>query len=486
MTALVRDVARVKVELASPIAIGTGRGDALLDSLFVTDASGLPVLPGTSIAGVLRAAWRRTGGETSLSEDEVFGYQDREDGAPSRVRVSFGLIHDSSDRPVAPRLTAEQVAADQVLRFAGVPVVRQHVRIDHRGVADAAQHGLYDRSMVAAGNRFTFELEAAAEDTAKIAGIIDALVRLLAAGDVRLGAKTRSGLGALSLLAVRRRRFDLCNEADFADYCALPCAVHVPAPEALLPPLHLPDVDDGQIGDLVATLVVRPRGFWMFGGGAPTDEDAALSGGGKVPDMVPYREARVRWHGDRGRVEPDAPDYVVPASAVKGALRHRTAYHHNRLAKVFSDELADASTVSAFGGVDNQQVKLLFGHMTDHRDRGGGRAGHVVIDDVVLEQAPDRARVTHVSLDRFTSGPVDGALFDEAPCWRGPRWRIKVRVLDREQVEERQTRRALDLALRDLASGRLALGAGDGRGHGRLEGKMAWSDGGAWVSMKEA
>ena len=45
----IRHVARVTIETTAPLTIGTGRGDDLLDSLYVTDANGLPTIPGTSM-----------------------------------------------------------------------------------------------------------------------------------------------------------------------------------------------------------------------------------------------------------------------------------------------------------------------------------------------------------------------------------------------------------------------------------------------------
>jgi hypothetical protein len=50
----------------------------------------------------------------------------------------------------------------------------------------------------------------------------------------------------------------------------------------------------------------------------------------------------------------------------------------------------------------------------------------------------------------------------------------------------RDVRRAFKLALDDLREGRLAVGAGDGEGHGRCQGnKVQWSDGGAWLKDVE-
>ena len=54
------DLIRCTIELDSPLIIGTGKGDSLHDAVFVQDANGLPVIPGTTIAGVLRDRWQRS------------------------------------------------------------------------------------------------------------------------------------------------------------------------------------------------------------------------------------------------------------------------------------------------------------------------------------------------------------------------------------------------------------------------------------------
>ncbi|RMH63953.1 MAG: CRISPR-associated protein, partial [Calditrichaeota bacterium] len=51
-----RYCARVLVEAVTPLKIGTGETVLNIDELVATDANGLPVIPGTALAGVLRHA----------------------------------------------------------------------------------------------------------------------------------------------------------------------------------------------------------------------------------------------------------------------------------------------------------------------------------------------------------------------------------------------------------------------------------------------
>ena len=84
----------------------------------------------------------------------------------------------------------------------------------------------------------------------------------------------------------------------------------------------------------------------------------------------------------------------------------------------------------------------------------------------------------HVALDRFTQAPLQGALFGEVVlALRDQPFEIRItlnkKMLEsRENIDEEQRGiviKALNLACRDLRKGRLAMGGGASRGHGRVE-----------------
>ncbi|MBI3892090.1 MAG: hypothetical protein HY303_11245, partial [Candidatus Wallbacteria bacterium] len=130
---------------------------------------------------------------------------------------------------------------------------------------------------------------------------------------------------------------------------------------------------------------------------------------------------------------------------------------------------------------NNQAVRLLFGAISESREgREPGRRGLVRVSDVHIEDEPGKDCVLHhVSLDRFTGGALDGFLFTE-------RARIGDELLVVVEVDTRRTALSEPLAdalaagLRDLAEGRLQIGAGSGRGNGYMEvrpgGVHAWPE----------
>ncbi|HCF61172.1 MAG TPA: hypothetical protein DFS52_24640, partial [Myxococcales bacterium] len=214
-------VARVTIQALTPFVVGTGGGDDLRDSVCVSDANGLPTIPGSSIAGVLRHALA-AGEDPDRHPDcrELFGYQERNEGASSRLEVSWAQVHDEDDRPVPFR----GARLSKLLAFLATGVERDHVRLNARGAVDGK--GKFDETLVPTGARFTFEL--IIEDPGE--GELERILGLLARPELRLGGRSRRGFGAFELVRVRSRVFDLRKPDDRKAWAALPRALHEDAP----------------------------------------------------------------------------------------------------------------------------------------------------------------------------------------------------------------------------------------------------------------
>lgn len=63
-----RFLARIVVEATTPLTIGSGRSNIMTDSLVTTDVNGLPYIPGTSLAGILKHSFDEADG------DRYFGF----------------------------------------------------------------------------------------------------------------------------------------------------------------------------------------------------------------------------------------------------------------------------------------------------------------------------------------------------------------------------------------------------------------------------
>lgn len=471
-------VARVTLELTSPMSIGAGVGDAYGDAHVITDANGLPTIPGSTIAGVARAAWKASCGY----DEAVFGKagtrQDEDDGMDSIVSFSFGHIHGSDDRPVQARI--DQELSDPLLCVARAPITRNHVRIEERGVA--ADRGLYDRDMIPAGHRFTFEVSCHCASREASEATLERVLGLLASPHACFGARSRIGLGQFELRRVRLRSFDLKDRNDFDAFAALPVALW--QPDDVLVDVDLARFSPPEVqGRCTLELELEARQGWQIGGGLPTEADCRQSAEGpRVANLVPFREARVHWRDGQGSYDPTGVEPAAPGSSIKGALRHRTTFYYNALSEVFADTLTEDELV-AHGAARNRQVWELFGGLEPNTDERP-MLGRVTVEDATIKTPGALGFQDHVTLDRFTGGAFGGHLFDEAFYWKG-RWVVRIHIDDRNDEVPAALRQALAKALDDLKAGRLQIGAGDARGHGRFKVREhRWSDDGRWLAGK--
>jgi CRISPR/Cas system CMR subunit Cmr4 (Cas7 group RAMP superfamily) len=84
-----RYVLRGTLEFTTPFLVGAGRKGDVADAVFVADPNGLPAIPGSSLAGVLRARFQERHGEEATNR--LFGFQRKDQGEGSRWRSPGGV-----------------------------------------------------------------------------------------------------------------------------------------------------------------------------------------------------------------------------------------------------------------------------------------------------------------------------------------------------------------------------------------------------------
>ena len=88
----------------------------------------------------------------------------------------------------------------------------------------------------------------------------------------------------------------------------------------------------------------------------------------------------------------------------------------------------------------------------------------------VREQAKSKI-LNHVSIDRFTGGAIDGALFNEQTLYaKGETFVISIMIANNAFVDK-DVQTAFESSLIDVATGMLPLGGGVNRGNGVFTGK---------------
>lgn len=433
-----RMLARVIVEAKTPIAVGSGQKDILTDSLVLTDVNGLPYLPGTSIAGVVRHSMAERCEEEVMSN--LWGFQKAKDGAGSRLIISDARILNSKGEVCDGLVLRDEIEKDDLLRHYEELPIRQHVRIGSQGTAETA--GKFDQQVVFCGTRFCFEIELLCKQPEPEAWqkVLDTIC-----GDgFRIGGGTRNGFGELEVKELRQQTLDLGDAEQMEKYARKSSNLResaewwddiAPAPKR--------DVDHRTWNRY--DLCLQPADLFMFGSGMGDDEGDA--------DMTAVTESKVFWNGDGKQGSMVERQVVIPATSVKGALSHRVAYYYNKSHRLFAGD-PEAKT-----GDENPAVKALFGCGTNG---GSIMRGNVIFSDIIQGTAKEKI-LNHVSIDRFTGGAIEGALFAEKPLWGDQQYALKILVsdaVDEESVE------CLEMALRDVCNGLLPLGGGVNRGHG--------------------
>lgn len=479
-----RHVLRFTVEAFTPLSISTGLAGEIFDNALVRDANGLPTIPGPSMAGALRACFSAYFGEAEAKK--FFGYEEErsDNGLASRLDISFGYFHDAQNHPVEGLLLEdrERLRKDPVLALGAreAPVKRDHVAINHRGVA--RRGAKFDRTSAPTGSRFSFEIglwgnRSDIEDCKKI---LELLVWLIRRPEFRLGGAARRGLGRVEIVkkngchGAQYACFDMTNEKGREDFVAYRDGAINETGYGGFGPVEVMQPDESKGRHAVSgTLKLEPVGLWRFGAGAmPFGEmkDSDI-------DMLPLSEEVIVYYSNgEAIIEQQGASVPILASGIKGALVHRAEYHYRCAVKCFSDDCTDPDALPRY-------MDALFGAVKN-KDSDAGQAGYVLIDDayVRFDNKSIRAcNLQHNSIDRFSQGVRHGALFSEQALLGGE-IKIRVTVLTRSadgSLLPKRVRDAFKKALDDLCKGDLAIGA---RGHGFCTGIMKWDDNGAWLN----
>lgn len=436
-----RNIARVVLEASTPLAVGSGEKDIITDALVATDINGLPYIPGTAIAGVLRHAM----GYKDQDKKDFFGYQFGKENHGSEIIFSEARLVDENGTAVDG---LRDISGDFLSHFGELPI-RQHVRISHKGVAEDA--GKFDEQVVFKGSRFCFDIEhvdASGESTE-----FDKLLEVICAPNFRLGGGVHKGFGLLKVVSCQFKNLDLSKSEDLIFYLDYSSSLAVPFVGTPFKNIGHEDVSD----TITFELRLDAEDFFMMGSGFG-DDDA---------DMNAVKEAYIGWEDNVGKFHENG--VLIPASSIKGAIAHRTAYYYNLEKGNFADKIEN---LKEFEEKDNPAVTELFGCSGNGKSDAEIQPGKVFFSDIIEEELPrDNDKImNHIRIDRFTGGTIDSALFADRPTY-GHGQKYTTTVVVAEKVSDESTS-SLRMALIDLCSGMLSLGGGTSRGNGCFSGEL--------------
>lgn len=438
-----RYIARIKVEATTPLFVGSGDASLITDSLVMKDQNELPMIPGTSLAGVLRHSLEDYV-EDKEKWNDVFGFQGKDnEGLGSRFIVSSAYLI-LNDQQVSEGINVD-VPEYIVSKLQKLPT-RQHVRITHKGVA--ADKGLFDNEVVYAGAQFIFEIELKGTEADKESW--NEIIKEIQSPDFRIGQGTRNGYGNLKVIGLYEKEYDLTNDNDFKEYLNFN------------PSFNSMKIDENQDkSDSQSphyTLELTPDDFFIFSEGFG-DQD--------VDNKPVTEEVMVYENGKIDFIEKT----LIPASSIKGAIAHRVAFHYNKSNNFYSDKINE--NLKKYLEENNQAVATIFGkkgEIDKKTNKNLGQRGILLMDDLYYDDIDNNKIFNHVAIDRFTGGGIDGALFSEKVSYKKDK-KIVLEINLSETVEGK-VEEALEETLKDICRGLLPLGGMTTKGFGMFTGKL--------------
>lgn len=439
-----RFLARIIIEAKTPLNIGSGNKGIKSDSLVLRDINGLPFIPGTTITGLLR----HTLGDDA---DKYMGSQVM--GSP--LVITEAKMLDSDGTVLDGILAQDKLNSPFLVNFRQLPI-RQHAKIGSRGAT--VKRGKFDEEIVLKGTRFCFEMEMLSDkdDDTKF----KELIGTFNSDTFRIGSGSRSGFGEIEVVGsqcqFKKINFEDSEQKDW--YLQKSSSLKEEWQDSETIELKKSNPE----GWITYEIMLNPVDFMLFGSGFGNDK----------ADMTFVRESFVDWGTIPATVKDREKVILIPASSVKGALSHRLAYHYNKMKKVYADDLPEGKKIEDFVGKNNEAVKAVFGSEGDSVDGRNKKRGNVLMSDIIQEATISSKILNHVSIDRFTGGAIDGALFNEETLYtKGQSFNMKL-IVNNDAFEDKDVQIAFEESLRDLCSGMLPLGGGVNRGNGCFKGTI--------------
>lgn len=442
-------LARIVIEASTPLNIGSGNKGIKTDALVLRDVNGLPFIPGTTIAGLLR--------HSLTSEAEKNKLMGSQEGGSSLIVSDAKMLN--ADGAVLDGIVDSKVLESDFLKHYQQLPIRQHVKIGYRGAT--VKGGKFDEEIILKGTRFCFEMEMLSDTDDDSA--FKQLIQVINSDTFRIGSGSRSGFGEIKVVdcQCQYKTIDLADEIQRDWYLKKSSSLSEEWTDAETVTLEKPRTNNWT----TYTIELNPVDFMLFGSGFGNDK----------ADITFVRESYVDWSTKPATIIDCERVILIPASSIKGALSHRLAFHYNKMKGIFADTLKEGEKIDDYVGKNNEAVKVVFGSEGNKDDNGkiqNKKRGNVLISDIFQEASVSPKVLNHVSIDRFTGGAIDGALFDEETLYaKDQSFELKLMV-NNNAIDDKDVKTAFENTLKDLCQGMLPLGGGVNRGNGCFIGKL--------------
>ena len=450
------------IEAATPFKICSDDYSVVIDSPILTDLNGLPLIPGTSIAGVLRKTMSDYCKEDANNEmkdltEEIFGYAEGDNGKGSRIIFSHAVVINQDGSPVTGII--DNLNDFLNLFVANSLPVRERNAVNGRGVT--RKRSKFDEQIAPKGLRFAFEIEfKGSRDDENDLKAWDIVLNFIKSDNFRLGGGTKHGYGLFKLINNKEKIYGLNDQNELKEYLEYN---FLSSAKELFDDYENNLKNSNEIllkketGIVEYSLKLKPRDFFIFSSGFDSENTGA--------DMSPLKEIAISYGKDKaGKMY-----YVIPASSIKGAISHRIAYHYNAIKGKFIEKI-NKEEIESYTSPHNTGCKLLFG---SKKEKSGNEednyAGNTFFEDIFIEECKCKlVPLQHVSIDRFTGKSIDGALFSEEVLSLSEDYEINIRFIIKKETlkEDGDIEKAVLRTVFDIENGLLPLGGGVNRGHG--------------------
>ena len=424
------------LELLTATSIGGNDPVSLTDQPVLRNYEGIPFIPGTTLAGLLRSHLHEGMG-----------------GGPNETKTISNLLgcRWGEDEPQSYLIIedAQMMSAHQE-----ITELRDGVKIQSE-TGTAEKNKKFDMEFLPMGTQFSLRFELLlkgdsdnpSEDQKNLESFFW-LLRELENSRIFLGARSRRGFGSCTVSDWTYRDFDLSNRDGLLQWLGLERSIPGGWPVAPLLPVPkrrkgysvinmaedmgvtIPNWHTGNRIQICLTL--RSSGSLLI-----------RSGGHKAGDADAVHLSRIIQNTDV--VEP-----IVSGTSLGGILRHRTF----KILNTLSDNLDRDGA--------KEIVEKLFGpEMGTENGNKETWASRVRTEESVIEENPQTLRHTRVSIDRWRGGSLEHMLLEEDALFGG-----KV-TLKWEALEPTDREIGLMLCLaKDIFTGDLTIGGESSIGRG--------------------
>lgn len=396
---------RYKLENGSPLHIGTEDSQLLIQR-----QTGKALIPGTSMAGVLRSYLEKSNDKEVVAK--LFG------SSEGLTRNSLLFVHDL--------VSTEPAKFEQ----------RTSINVDNK-LGTARNGSLFNRQFIAPGLIFEGKMSFSVsheDEKESYLNLLEQAFNALHHGIIRLGAYTSIGAGIFKVSDLRSKTYNLLHLADYFSFLAHPYET-----------INASSNDKEWGNPLDSWLVKESKSKYYELTLNMTLSTATLIGSKATLsdyNVVPYQN-------EKG-------DYVIPGSSLKGVIRHQSekiAHYYGR------------DTLIEFGfGSENDDTKkanLLSSSLK-------------FFDAIIKDETgnkPSPVPYYGIHIDSLTGGTFDGALRSfqtvQGHC------SLKIVLQENTDYEDKQQPllAIVILALRDLAQQGITIGSGYANGRGIVQGK---------------